>query len=67
MSDTVHIKEVVQKAIDNAAKAGLGFSEQNEHALRALHAAHPELGEAEILQAISRIRQRPMESPESNG
>ena len=62
MSDTVHIKEVVQKAIDNAAKAGLGFTEQNDHAVRALHAAHPELSEADVVQAVSRIRRRTTES-----
>ncbi len=26
MSDTVHIKDVVQKAIDNASKAGFGYT-----------------------------------------
>lgn len=58
MVDTYEVRRIVETALSNAAKAGLGVTEQTEHAVRALLQLRPELSEDQAIQAVRRV-QRP--------
>ena len=61
MTDTHQIRQIVEKALDNARKAGLGATAQTEHAVRALLQLRPEMSEADAIKAVLRV-ERPYET-----
>lgn len=58
MTDTFEVRQIVEKALANAEKAGLDVSKQTEHAVRALLQMRPEMTEPDAIQAVRRV-QRP--------
>ncbi|MDX1401488.1 MAG: hypothetical protein R3245_06175 [Kiloniellales bacterium] len=55
MVDTTHIKDIVERAMENAKAAGFDRSTQLEHALRALQQAAPEVSEKDARTALRRV------------
>ena len=64
MMDTHQTRQIVEKALANAQKAGLGATAQTEHAVRALLQLRPEMSETDAIKAVLRI-ERPYESGRS--
>lgn len=58
MTETFEVRQIIEKALANAEKAGLDVSKQTEHAVRAVLQVRPEMTEDQAIEAVRRI-QRP--------
>ena len=55
MMDPTKIRDIVEKAVDNAKAAGYGRTEQIEHAVRALRQIDPHVSEQDAITAVRRV------------
>lgn len=56
MTDTLELKRIVNKALNNARAAGFSFAQQIEHAVRSVRQIHPEIDTSDAVTAVLRIR-----------
>ena len=56
MTDTLELKRIVSKALDDARAAGLSVPRQFEHAVRSVRQVYPEIDESDAVTAVIRIR-----------
>ena len=56
MTETLELKSIINKALNNARAAGFGFAQQIEHAVRSVRQVHPEIDESDAVTAVLRIR-----------